>query len=474
MENTHWLVRFVQRLGQLAGVTILLAVVGYPLLHKHCEGTVPLSLGYLAVVLGLGLGVALLCWRGGARRVLASLSGMARRRYALVLPVSAFVLHFAVFRIIQGAPIEGTRPVSYDWVFFPASAMYPPGHHLVMQAVHFLLGPSPLADVLFESGMIALACWLVYRLGTLAFGEATGRLAGVVLAVFPSWLLYANLEYDLLLGTLLLLAITMFFARPPTAHGYRYLALLGLILGLTCLVKPIALLVPAVAFFLYLGYRVKLGQALKRMLVIGLFMLLAISPWTIRNYMVMDRFVLLSTNLGVVLRTSNNPETDGREFPLRPLPDETDEVEMNQRFTREAVHWIVGHPRQFLKLAAYRIGWTWGSDSGFVSSNLYGKAPPWAVNAARGVVQIVYLALTLVWIVGILLYRRRLLESMIGLTILLPIVYIWGLHLVCQAHGQHHLPVIPQMIILGCCVLAHRAGVSIDGAAATAADVGGK
>jgi len=45
-----------------------------------------------------------------------------------------------------------------------------------------------------------------------------------------------------------------------------------------------------------------------------------------------------------------------------------------------------------------------------------------------------------------------------GLTCLVPIVYIWGLHLACQAHGQHHLPVLPFMIILISGILVHRAG----------------
>jgi len=285
-----------------------------------------------------------------------------------------------------------------------------------------------------------------------------------VLALFPSWLLYGNLEYDLVLGTLFLLLTFLLFRKPPGTHPYWHLALYGLVLGFTCLVKPIAVPLPLVIFIIYLGSRLRLAEALKRTAVIALFMCLAILPWTVRNYIVLGHFVPISTNFGVVLHTANNPEADGREMMMKPLPGEKDEVEMNRRHIREAVKWIVGNPAQFLKLVGYRIAWAWGTDSSFVSSNLYDKVPGWLLNAIRGIVQIVYLALVLIWLIGLFVYRHDLLGSVLGLVLLMPIIYVWALHLVCQAHGQHHLPVIPFMIILGAAVLARRSGWPLEGA----------
>jgi len=48
------------------------------------------------------------------------------------------------------------------------------------------------------------------------------------------------------------------------------------------------------------------------------------------------------------------------------------------------------------------------------------------------------------------------------LVILSPIIYIWMLHLVCQAHGQHHLPVMPFVIILASGTLVLRAGLALE------------
>jgi len=464
MSQAHWFMRFLQRLGQVAGIAIVLGIVGFPVLHYHFIGTVPPWMGYVAVVAGFGFGAAVFTWRSGLRRTMDALGNMPRRRYVTLLLFLAFILHFAILRIVESIPSEGAPDVYGSWVFFKASAMYPPGDRFLMQAVHFILGHSSLADVLFVSVMVTFACWMVYRLGSIAFGEPVGRLAGVVLALFPSWLLYGNLEYDLVLGTLFLLLTFLLFRKPPGTHPYWHLALYGLVLGFTCLVKPIAVPLPLVILIIYLGSRLRFVEALKRTAVIALFMCLAILPWTVRNYIVLGHFVPISTNFGVVLHTANNPEADGREMMMKPLPGEKDEVEMNRRHIREAVKWIVGNPAQFLKLVGYRIAWAWGTDSSFVSSNLYDKVPGWLLNAIRGIVQIVYLALVLIWLIGLFVYRHDLLGSVLGLVLLMPIIYVWALHLVCQAHGQHHLPVIPFMIILGAAVLARRSGWPLEGA----------
>ncbi|MDY7009930.1 MAG: glycosyltransferase family 39 protein [Planctomycetota bacterium] len=453
----------LQRLGQLAGVTIVLAVIGYPVLHWYFERTVSPWLGYLAVVLGFGAGIVVLTWRGGLQRLVGAIGGMNARRYVIALLVTSFILHFAVLRIMESIP-SAEAPAKYgSWIFFKASAIYPPGDRFMDTAVKFLLGNSPpLTTILYVSVMVTFACWMVYRLGSMALGETAGRLAGLLLCILPSWLLYGNLEYDLLLGTLLLLLTYMFFARPPAAHKWWYLALYGLVLGFSCLVKPICQLFPVVAFVIYLATRSRFVRAIKKTAVITVFMLAAIAPWTIRNYRALGKFVFISTNLGVILYTANNDQADGREMMIYPLPSDKDEVEWDRRLKREARQWIMDNPRQFLKLTAYRVGWLWGSDSSFVSTNLHEKVSPLGMSAARGIVQVFYIALVMVWVWGLFIFRREVIGSVISLTCLAPIMYIWGLHLVCQAHGQHHLPVLPFMIILVGGILVRRAAAATE------------
>ena len=468
--SPHWLIRVLPYLGQIAGVTILLGILGYPLLHWSHYRAAPPWMGYIAIAIGFAVALTAIAWSGGLRLLLHWLGGLTHRAYmALLLPL-CFVTHLAILRTIEILPGERAANPFCDWVFFKASAMYPRGHDLLMEAFRVLVLHSAWSNVLFTSIVVTVAAWLAYRLGAMAYGEPAGRLAGLVLAMFPSWMIYGNFEYDLLLGTLFLLLMYLFFVRPPEKHGFWYLAIWGLLVGATCLVKPTGTLAPLAAFLVYRAWRLPLGVAIKRAGIIALFLILAISPWTIRNYLVLNHFVLVSTNFGVVLHTANNPESVGLEMTMLPLPGETDEVEMDHRHIREAVDWIISNPVQFLKLTAYRVTWTWGSDTGFINSNgcLYGKLPPIGLNAVRGVVQIAYLATMFIWVAGGVSWRRRILNSVLAVAMLSMVVYIWAIHLVMQAHCQHHLPVLPFIIILAVGTLAHRAGLLAVGATSPA------
>jgi hypothetical protein len=458
---THWFSRLLQYMGQIAGISILLGILGFPLLHWYYVGTLSPWLGYLGVTVGFAASLALLAACRTWRRALDWLNRLDRRGYVRGLLVICFIAHFMVLRIIDALPRTERAPDPWgSWVYFSKSAMYPPGHDALAAAVSFLLGGGSLATILYVSVLVSAASWLTYRLGSMAFGEAAGRLAGLGLALFPSWLLYGNFEYHLELGTLVLLILYLFFVRPPRHHAFWYIALMGLVLGLTCLVKPIAIPFPLAGLVLYVATGVPWGEATKRTIVLTAFMLLAILPWTIRNYVVLNHFVPISTNFGIVLHTANNPDSIGLEMAMPPQPGDTDEVVKDRRHVREAVEWIISNPVQFLKLTAYRVAWTWGADTGFINCNacLYGKASPLAINAVRGVAQVVYLATVFLWVIGMFAYRREIMGSVIGLAILCPILHLWAIHLIFQSHNEHHMIVLPLMIILTSAMLVRHAG----------------
>jgi 4-amino-4-deoxy-L-arabinose transferase-like glycosyltransferase len=459
VASSHWLICLLQRLGQVAGVTILLGILGYPVLHWRYFGPPAPWLVYGAVALGFGLAIAL--WTAGGlwHRGLAWLAQLSRKAYVRILLVTCFVAHFIVLRIIDALPQAQRAPDPWgSWVYFEKSAMYPPGHDAMAAVVSFILGPSGFATVLYVSVLVSAAAWLIYRIGTMAFGETAGRVAGLWLALFPSWLLYGNFEYHLEMGTLLLLIVYLFFVRPVRNHSVWYVALIGTILGLACLVKPIALPFPAAALVLYVAMGTTWGMAIKRAAILTVFMLLAIMPWTIRNYVVLNHFVLVSTNAGLVLHTANNPDSIGTEMAMPPQPGETDEVVKDSRHMREAVDWIVHNPLQFLRLTGYRVAMTWGSDTAFINCNacLYGKVPPLVLDAVRGVAQVSYLATVFLWILAMFAYRRQIMSSVISLVLLALVLHTWAIHLIMQAHSEHHMIVLPSIIVLASAAMVRR------------------
>jgi hypothetical protein len=85
-------------------------------------------------------------------------------------------------------------------------------------------------------------------------------------------------------------------------------------------------------------------------------MLLWVSPWTLRNYLVYREFLVLNSNAGYALYASNNPGlgSDWRnEFVVVPVPEELtglNEAELDRALTRKGLEFILADPQRSLRL----------------------------------------------------------------------------------------------------------------------------
>ncbi len=442
---------------------IVLAVLIYPWLHAFVVSWTAPWVGTIGAILGLGFVAMLVFWWRPGAWLIRVLTRPRLRTFLWIVCGASFILRLVVLRVVHWLPGAPAPNIYGSWVFYENSAIYPPGHTIVTTAIQFLLGHSFAAVALFVSAMVVGVTLMVFQLARKAYGEKTARLSALAIAFMPSWLLYGNMEYDLILGFFEVLLIFLFFQRTPQKHTLFWLILYGLLMGFTCLVKPIVLVFPIIVFVIYLGLRIKWWPALKKAAIIAVFMLVAISPWTIRNYLVMNKFVPLSTNLGVILHTANNPEATGLEMMMKPTPDMTDEVVMNRLRIRLALDYIRNHPGHFLQLMGYRIVWTWGSDCSFVSTVLYDKVSGNMMNLVRGILQLPYIVAVGLLGIGAFLYRKEMVRTVLHAVLFAPIAYVWALHLVCQTHPQHHLPALPFMLILSAYIVVRgtKRGVSV-------------
>jgi hypothetical protein len=99
-----------------------------------------------------------------------------------------------------------------------------------------------------------------------------------------------------------------------------------------------------------------------------IMMALVISPWTIRNYQVFERFVPISTNGHFVLYINNNDNNVGKNMDVMRVPNsifKTDrilqedgtynEVDAMRLAKAEAVDWISSHKLQYALLGIKRL-----------------------------------------------------------------------------------------------------------------------
>jgi len=149
-------------------------------------------------------------------------------------------------------------------------------------AAYRLFGVSEWAErvPIAIGGVVLIAA--AFLLGRLTGGTEAGLLAALVLATSPRVLLLARriiIDVDLAMFTaLVLLCFALAETRPP---GRRYLILMYIAAGLGVLTKgPVAVFLPALAFFLYLATQKRLPDLRRMMLPAGALIGLAIVlPW---------------------------------------------------------------------------------------------------------------------------------------------------------------------------------------------------
>lgn len=193
---------------------------------------------------------------------------------------------------------RGEGLLKYGALLRRRAPLYP----LVIGGLYSLFGENPLWVQLLQCLLAAGTCWLAYDMGRRIFNERTGVVAGLLCALHPLLLRYiADLHLETLLTflfTLTVWATVRFHGKPTIANA----ALLGLAGGAAALTKAVVLLYPFLFVFAWLTIRwfskqrpADRGPSLATLVTIGVVMLAVIAPWTIRNYRVTGKFVLITT-----------------------------------------------------------------------------------------------------------------------------------------------------------------------------------
>lgn len=201
----------------------------------------------------------------------------------------------------------------------------PPLCPYFLSIVYGAFGRSYVAVRIVQMVIGAASCVLLYVLARRLFDRATAVVAGCVMAGYWVFIYFdAELREVVLLVFVHLLAIQSLLAlrRRPTV-----LAAVGcgVLLGLAALGKPNNLLFVPVA----IGWLAAVFKGLlpRRRSVLVNFGLLAgaaatVAPATIRNVVVGDDLVLISSNGGINLYIGNNPLATGHDVRLpRPIPE---------------------------------------------------------------------------------------------------------------------------------------------------------
>jgi 4-amino-4-deoxy-L-arabinose transferase-like glycosyltransferase len=336
----------------------------------------------------------------------------------------------------------------------------------------------PIVAVNLLANVLTLA--LLMRLAARWFSPVHAAAAGVCLALWPGQITFVTIyNSELLFAFGMLLVLSAWCWRGPPA--WLRVPLVGVLLGLTCLVRPTALLFPVLLVIITVAQREGLWRPLLQAGIASLIMVAVILPWSMRNQRELGEFVLVSANGGANLWMGNHPGTDGAYAPLPPETAEMSEVQRDRYLKEKAKDYIKAEPVAFAKRTLIKavklhdretIGVLWNSggiEQRFGSTALVGplklgSTAYWWLMLGAGLV-----GMLMLWL------RRGPVRGFFAM-LFHPTVVFWGyflsVHAVIVIQDRYHWPSVPFIAALASLpivALLKRFGVVRDQPASAAA-----
>jgi 4-amino-4-deoxy-L-arabinose transferase-like glycosyltransferase len=349
----------------------------------------------------------------------------------------------------------------------PLHPLRPPMYPIFIAAIYFIFGshkiPVYLAQI-FLNGLISL---LIYSLSLKIFDNRNSAFfASILFALHLPTLVHAAIYYPEILFSFCLIITVSYTYRAFNKPTITRFLILGFIIGVTALVKPVVQFLPIIIFpVLYSYLNTKKWRAIYLTAALITTFIITMTPWIIRNYIVYNTFIFCDTTGGLNLYTSNYilempdgyPEKVG---PMLPMTDEIKKmafdksIEWPQKdkiYYREAMKMIKKHPWKMVKVTLVRVVnyftglkqrnilYNIGYPSGMVISQRVNNL----IVFSSAFINIIYLTLALI---AVIIYSNKVfLKESLFLIVL--ILYFTSIHSISNAFERYSVAIFPYVII---------------------------
>jgi 4-amino-4-deoxy-L-arabinose transferase-like glycosyltransferase len=287
--------------------------------------------------------------------------------------------HTLALRLLDG------HGFSFGEVWWPATPANEPTAHwsylytLYLAAVYFLFGPNPLIARLIQAVAVGvLMPWLLYRIArrfywppkaTRLSSNWIGLIAAAVSAVYAYFVYYSVAlvtEGFYVIAFLWAMDLALQISQSERSKSNHWLWL-GVALTTAVLLRQLFLLfIPFLLLWLWWTARPRLAQLALPLVIL----IVAIIPWTVRNYLAFDQFVLLNTNAGYAFYWGNHPVHGASFKPLLvsemgenyrdTLPPDLmtlglNEAALESELMRLGIQFVVTDPKRYILLSISRI-----------------------------------------------------------------------------------------------------------------------
>ncbi len=378
-----------------------------------------------------------------------ALAAVLRVLAIFILPLRLWIDWEAYYRLAllwatTGAYTIGAQPTAY----------YPPGWPFFLSRLYLVLPGNPHVGV---AANIALGIGIVYlgfRITQKIWGRTPARWTAIILAIFPSQVLFVNILCSEILFTFLfLLFINLVLSQSPTRiKTYTRYFISGLFLGMATLTRSLTLVFPLVMIpFCWINPSRQTNAGL-RWLVLVAGLALVTAPWTIRNYHQIGR-ATISTNGGIDFYAGNHKPSSEIDQLLSParMPWDTlrNEAHLDRLGYQLGMAYIRENPAAFLVRGMQKTIFMMTSDTNPFTYELINAAKTERMTSyvwSTVIVQAYYLTFLGFVGMGIVVFIRRPCQrNSGGFLLILTICYWLAVHFVFFGIGRFHFPLVPLM-----------------------------
>ena len=372
------------------------------------------------------------------------------------VPVSDFLqYHKGALSIINGT---GYR------IYGHISAYEPVGYSLFLAFIYSIFGSSFWVAKIANVILSCVGLIFIYHITKKCFTKRYAYICALIYGILPLNIVYTSIISTEIIFTTLYL-ILFFLILKKRSIKYSNI-ILGILLGILTLIKPYMMIYQFTIFFLDVISLHSLKKSAQNFIIITAALLVTISPWTIRNYIVFHKIIPVSTNGGYNLYINNNPDAIGSwRSPLKihgsiilKYKNKNDnfwnEVKVDEEGKIAAYNWIKKNPTKFITLGFKKVQNTFlTSDSGFWSTDYLStpgsspyKKPLALVNKKLHFFTLIMMFLYFIIIIANTLYKR-INDCTIHIMIIINILFFLAITFVFEGQPRYLFPLWPIFII---------------------------
>jgi len=322
-----------------------------------------------------------------------------------------------------------------------------PLYPLICGALYQAFFHNPGLVIMFQIIISGLLSVFIYLIGLKLFGRKAGLISSALSTLHPGLIIYSALKLHALSLDAFLITLTVYcFIMLFDNFNWRWALAAGISYGLTMLTRSTIVFYPVVILAWILKCRqAEVKRIIKPALIIMIISFLLVGAWSLRNYLIFNRFIPLTTVSAEVFWRGNNINATGTSFTdagqaLREADERfyekfksLDELRRYDLFKQEAMNFIRQEPMKFAFLTIKKIYYFWWF------SPDYGKHYP----LSYAVIYKIYYALILLLALSGAIFSKNKRAILIVLA-LLAISFTQSFFYV---EGRHRLAIEPLLMI---------------------------